>query len=140
MMIMVMMIVMMVSGAFADDYEYQSEMLNKLDAFLVENELDEKYCGKVDELGIFKFSGVVDCNMLENYGFTCWDNLDTEFAPFYKKALNEIYPEYEVIDVQMTLAGEYEGTDIYRIIVTGKGDLIDYIDGIQNVVDIMTVF
>ena len=139
-MIIVVMMVVMVSCAVADDYEEMTERLNKLDNFLMENGLDEIYCRKVDEFGVYKFSGVVDRKTIDDYGFTGWDNLSDTFAPFYKKALNEVYPEYEVTDVQVMLVGTYENTDIYNIIVTGNGDLIDYIDGVQHIVDIMMVF
>lgn len=139
-MIIVVMMVVMVSCAVADDYEYQSELLNKIDGFLRENELDDVYYGTIDACGVYCYAGVLDREICEEHGYTDWDNAYNTFADFYKKALIEECPEYEISNVRMGLAGTYEGVDIYHIVVEGNGDLVENEDGDRHIVSIITAF
>lgn len=142
-MVTMIAVVMFIAVSYAD---YNYDLYCKLRDYIESTGLDIYFNGKVNEDGIYMDYGYMPLSEMSQHYESNVDvsminvDMDEWFIDWYKPLLEKEFPEYGKIEVDFWLYDEYDGMNIYRLVVKAENDLVNHIDGEQKEIMMLVVF
>ena len=139
--IVVMVISNIMSAMALPNYEQAEEAIR---VYMNKNGIYDMYNGVTDENdnSVYRTSGFVDVDYFEKQLDVdgSWEEPERWFEKSYAKGIMKNFPEYGKVNVVLTRIANENDINIYKVIVTTEYDSVEWIDGLQTRIELLTAF